>query len=200
MGLALFLLLTASSCAGLLSGAPHELKCVSWNVNGVAKLRCSIHEKKFLASFDVVFLQETYAGSFEDTLTLEGFIPHHQVGRPTTRRYQWGVSSYLRIDAFVGGIIRRLPTPMDWMVVSRWSQESDRGVVFVNIYLPVHSDGFGSNEVQSALAFLNSLRSDYPADGFILGGDFNVDRWRTSEQRSSGVTIPTTVRLVTSPL
>jgi hypothetical protein len=134
------------------------------------------NERCFLAGFDVVFLQETFSGSLEDTLELDGFIPHHQLGRPTLRRYQWGLSTFLRINAFVGGIIRRLPCPVDWIVVSRWQRSTDVGLMLINVYLPVHSDGFSSHDSNAALAFIESLRVDFPGDSFLLGGDLNVDR------------------------
>ncbi len=183
----------------LSSGAPETFKCVSWNVNGVEKLRASRNDLQFLASFDVIFLQETYSGTAEAVLDIDGFIPHHQLGRPTPRRpnhHQWGVSTLMKIEAFVGGVIRRIPSPVDWLVVSRWCQSSDVGIVMVNIYLPVHSDGFTSTDSQAALSFIETLRSDFPADAILLGGDFNVDRWRVDEYRSNGVTIPTSTRLV----
>jgi exonuclease III len=180
----------------LSSAVPSSFKCVTWNVNGAAKLNTQDNERKFLAGFDVVFLQETYSGSSDAVFNLDGYIPHHQLGRPTLRRFQWGVSTLMRIEAFVGGVICRIPCPVDWMVVSRWRTESDLGLLLVNVYHPVHSDGFDVLESQTALAFLSTLRDDFPGDGFILGGDLNIDRWRIQEQRASGQTISTNTRLV----
>ncbi len=60
------------------SGASRSFKCVTWNVNGVQKLRSDRNVLAFLARFDVVLLQETYSGSSEDVLNLEDFIPNHQ--------------------------------------------------------------------------------------------------------------------------
>jgi exonuclease III len=178
------------------AGPSPRFKCVTWNVNGVEKLRCKRHELNFLASFDVVLLQETYSGTNEDVLNLEGFIPHHQLGRLTTRRTQWGVSTFFRIDAFAGGVIRRIPSPVDWMVVSRWQHASDVGLIVANVYNAIHSDCYSPQDTQSVLAFLSSLRNDFPADGILLGGDLNVDRWRVAEQRNAGCVIPTATRLV----
>jgi exonuclease III len=177
-------------------GSPPRFKCVTWNVNGVEKIRCDRNVLTFLAGFDIVLLQETYSATNEDVLSLAGFIPHHQLARPTTRRAVWGVTTFFRIDSFVGGIIRRIPSPVDWMIVSRWQHTSDVGLIVVNIYHAIHSDGFSQSDTQTALAFLVSLQNDFPADGFLMGGDLNVDRWRVEDQRSSGITIPTSIRLV----
>jgi hypothetical protein len=178
------------------NGVPTRFKCVTWNVNGVEKLRCKRFELNFLASFDIVLLQETFSGTNEDVLSIDGFIPHHQLGRPTTRRAKWGVSTFFRIDSFVGGVIRRIPSPVDWMVVSRWQHASDVGLIVINIYHAIYSDGYSARDTQAVLAFLHTLRNDFPADGLLLGGDLNVDRWRVADQRASGAIIPTSIRLV----
>jgi exonuclease III len=170
--------------------APLSLRCLSWNVNGVAKLKLKQHEMHLMLSHDVVLLQETFCSTRESVLDLPGFIPHHQLGR----RHQWGLSSFMRIEAFTGGTLHRVPCPFDWMVVSRWRRESDLGLVIVNIYLPVHTDGFGRSDAEAALVFLGTLRSDFPTDGFIMGGDLNVDLWRVQEHRLSGRQIPTSTR------
>jgi hypothetical protein len=154
------------------------------------------NELNFLTSFDIVFLQETYLGTRDSVLDLDGYIPHHQLGRQTPRRYQWGVTTLMRIEAFAGSVICRIPSPVDWIVASRWRHESDIGLVMINIYHPVHSDGYSPQDSQTVLAFVNSLRIDFPGDGFVLGGDFNVDRWRVNEQQSAGLPIPTASRLV----
>jgi hypothetical protein len=65
----------------------------------------------------------------------------------------------------------------------------------INTYLPAHSDGFSRQEMNSALAFIDSLRLDFPGDSFLMGGDLNVDKWRTTEQRARGQTITTRTRL-----
>jgi exonuclease III len=78
-------------------GAPPRFKCVTWNVNGVEKLKDDGNVLAFLGGFEIILLQETYSGSNEDVLHLNGFIPHHQLARPTTRRAVWGVSTFFRI-------------------------------------------------------------------------------------------------------
>ncbi len=162
--LLLFLSATPSS-----SGAPVSLNCVTWNVNGVDKLRNMENEQRFLARFDVIFLQETYSGAQDSVFDLDGYIPHHQFGRPTLRRYQWGVSTLMRISSFVGGSIRRISCPVDWMVISRWQRSTDIGLTLINVYLPAHSEGFSRQDANSALSFIDSLRLDFPGDSFFVG-------------------------------
>ncbi len=171
---------------------PITLKGVSWNVNGVQKLKTTNHDLKFMGSFDVVMLQEMFSTTRDATLDLDGFIPHHQLGR----RHQWGLTSLFRIEAFVGGSLHRLPCPYDWMVVSRWRMPSDLGLIFVNVYLPANTDRFGRSDADSALVFIQSLRDDFPADGFLLCGDLNVDTWRLVVQRAEGHTISNRARSV----
>jgi hypothetical protein len=158
-------------------GAPTSLKCVSWNINGAEKLKTTESDRKFLGEFDVIFLQETYSGAPESVVDLEGYIPHHQLGRPTLRRFQWGLSTLMRITSFVGGSIRRIASPVDWMVISRWQRTTDVGLLLINVYLPAHSDGFGVSDASAALAFIDSLRTDFRGDSFLIGGDINVDRY-----------------------
>ncbi len=173
-----------------------SLKAVSWNVNGVGKLRTMPPEREFLASFDRILLRETYTLSPELAFELDGFIPHHQMGRYTSRRPSWGLTTLWKIDSIVGGALCRIPSPVDWIVVSRWKWDTDMGLLVANIYLPIHTQGFGPADVDVAIAFFGSLRSDFPADRLLIGGDLNVDPWRICEQRASGEDIPSRVRLV----
>ncbi len=179
-----------------LSNHTRSLRVVTWNVNGATKLRQMPPERDFLASFDLILLQETYTLSPELAFELDGFIPHHQLGRYTTRRPSWGLTTLWKIDAIVGGVLCRIPSPADWIVVSRWKWGSDVGLMVVNIYLPIHTNGFGPADADTAITFLGSLRSDFPADHFLLGGDLNVDPWRIHDQRLAGEVIPSRVRLV----
>jgi exonuclease III len=173
-----------------------KLNAVSWNLNGVDKLQLYQHERDLLASYDIVLLQETFSLTADAAYNIPGFIPHHQLGRYTTRRPQWGVSTFWRINAIVGGILLRLPSPFEWIVVSRWKSPNDIGLLVVNVYLPIHTDGFTRIESNNAVSFIASLRADFPADRFILGGDLNVDPWKIQEKRANGLPISTRSRLV----
>jgi hypothetical protein len=173
-----------------------SLKAVTWNVNGAGKLRTMPPERDFLASFDLILLQETYTLSPELAFELDGFIPHHQLGRYTSRRPSWGLTTLWKIESIVGGVLCRIPSTADWMMVSRWKWDSDVGLLVVNIYFPIHTKGIGQVDVDTAIAFLGSLRSDFPADRFLIGGDLNVDPWRIADQRASAQDIPSRVRFV----
>jgi exonuclease III len=183
-------------CAFTAQAAPPRLKCVTWNVNGAGKLKSMVDELTFLSSFDIIFLQETFTGSIESALDIPGFIPHHQLGRSAPRGTRWGLSTFLKIDAFVGGVICRIPSPVDWLVASRWRMDTNLGLLLVNVYLPVHTDGFSPTGSQQALSFIKTLRLDFPGDGLLIGGDLNVDRWRVSDQRALGSVISSNTRSV----
>jgi exonuclease III len=167
-----------------------NLRGISWNVNGVQKLKVANRELQFLVSFDIILLQETFSTTRDSTLDLHGFIPHHQLGR----HHQWGLSSLFKIDAFTGGTLHRIACPFEWLIVSRWRQSTDLGFLVVNAYVPTHTDGFTRTDADGAIVFLRSLLDDFPSDGFILGGDLNVDTWRVSTQRNEGRVISSRTR------
>jgi hypothetical protein len=97
----------------------------------------------------------------------------------------------------VGGTLLRIPCPFEWIVVSRWKTQNDIGLLVANVYLPIHSEGFTRIEADHAFAFIASLRADFPADRFILGGDLNVDPWNLEAKRANGLQISTRSRLAT---
>jgi exonuclease III len=181
-----------------ISGAPNrtnfDLGCVSWNVNGAAKLSSLTPVLGFLERFDVVMLQETYTTSPENGFELEGFIPYHVLARVTRSKPSCGLTTLLKINTFVGGTLKPLPCPADWFQVIRWRSSSDRGILFINVYFAVHTTGFDASDARLAISFLTTLRSDYPGDSMFLGGDLNYDPWRTQEQRNSKITIPAKTR------
>jgi hypothetical protein len=82
----------------------------------------------------------------------------------------------MRITSFMGGSIRRIPCPVDWIVVSRWQLSTDVGLMLINVYLPIHSKSFTSHDSNTTLAFIESLHLDFRGDSFLLGGDINIDR------------------------
>jgi exonuclease III len=173
-----------------------DLRGVSWNVNGVQKLKVANRDLQFLASFDIILLQETFSTTRDATLDLHGYIPHHQLGR----RHQWGLSSLFKIETFTGGTLHRIACPVEWLIVSRWRQSTDLGLIVVNAYVPTHTNGFTRTDTDCATIFLRSLLDDFPSDGFILGGDLNVDTWRVSTQRNEGRVISSRTRLAWIPI
>ncbi len=185
----LLFLFSTSAVRGGPTSYPLDLKCVSWNVNGAAKFSALTPELRYLEQFDVVLLQETFTTSPENGLDLAGFIPFHVMGRVTGGCPSWGLSTLLKIDTFVGGTLKPVRSPMDWIQVTRWRTESDRGILFINIYVAVHTAGFTVSDTRAALDFFDSLRADFPADCVLMGGDMNADSWRLVDQRNSGVPI-----------
>ncbi len=180
VSLFIFLWLPALTFAVTLSG-------ITWNTNGAGKLRDRVHQLARLRSVDVVFLQETLHTSYDSCLLLEGFVGHHVLATPTDGRPSQGLSSFFRIGAFVDGSISRVSVPVDWLLVSRC------GVLFINVYVPLHS-----KPLPSELDFLRDtildLQSCFPGDIIIMGGDFNHDPWRNTERRARGQTLSPLVR------
>lgn len=101
-----------------------NVSLVSWNVNGAAKFRGYYPELQYLQTFDVILLQETFTVDERASLEFDGYITFHTPARPTRRRPQWGMASYFRIASFVGGHLRSVQSPSDWIQVisgSWWS-------------------------------------------------------------------------------
>jgi hypothetical protein len=119
------------------------LKAVSWNLNGAAKFRDLFPERQYLQSFDVVFLQETFSTDDASPYELDGFIAYHSPARFTGGRPQWGMTSLVKIASVVGGRLCPLPVPSEWILACRWARPSGLGVIFVNVYIPVHSKRSG---------------------------------------------------------
>ncbi len=100
-------------------GEPVEfnLSAVSWNVNGAAKLRTYPAELRYLATFDAILLQETFSLHEHLAFELDGFIAFHTEARPTGGRPSWGMSSLFKMSSFVGGRLRTVMSPCDWLQV-----------------------------------------------------------------------------------
>ncbi len=161
-----------------------KLSVVSWNVNGAAKFSYLPAEREFLRSHDVVFLQETF--SRENTLLdLAGFCSHHVMARRSTgTKTFWGLSTFLKTSKFVDGYIKREFSPCDWILISRWMRGAARpGIIFFNVYIPVHTNGFTPGEVSTLTQCAMDMLQRFPGDKFVFGGDFNLDRLRFHSQR-----------------
>ncbi len=94
-----------------------NLSLVTWNVNGAAKFRGYLPELQYMNTFDVIFLQETFTVDARPSIELDGYITFHTPARPTARRPQWGMTSFFRISSFVGGHLRSVQSPCDWLQV-----------------------------------------------------------------------------------
>jgi exonuclease III len=181
------LLLCASVVLWARATPPVEwpLKAVTWNVNGVSKIRDQLTDHQYLKSFDVVLLQETFSTADTTVYELDGYISFHSLARVTGGRPQWGMTSLISIPSVVGGRLYSLRVPSEWMLACRWVRPSGLGVLIVNIYIPVHSkkSGITPQDIEQLSLFFRDLSSSFPGDTIICGGDFNVDRWRLSHPR-----------------
>ncbi len=173
-------------CVGFgAQAAPNEaatsrnLSVVTWNVNGVKKFRHRPNEVSFIRSHDIVLLQETFARDDHDLLELQGFYSHHARALPRSgSRNVWGLSSYFKVETFADGFWTKSFSPVDWLLISRWKSRASTGVTVFNVYLPVHTSGISVNEVLVLQQTFSDLLSLYPGDIFLLGGDFNHDRFK----------------------
>jgi hypothetical protein len=113
-----FLLCSAIGSLAIPSPLELTLKCLSWNVNGAQKLASYTPELGYLEEFDVILLQETFTTNQEHGLDLPGYIPYHVLGRLTGGRPSCGLTTLLKIGSFVGGTMRAIPSPLDWLQVT----------------------------------------------------------------------------------
>jgi hypothetical protein len=96
----------------------------------------------------------------------------------------------------VNGALHRILSPFDWTVVSRWARPSLPGAIFINTYLPIHSDGVTRSEVIAFCDYVLDLMRSNPGAAFLLGGDMNFDPWRNEEDRIHLYPIPPLQRCV----
>jgi exonuclease III len=164
-----------------------ELSIASWNVNGVRKFRHLPHEVSYLASHDIVLLQETFSREDGELFELRGFYSHHQraLPRPGGRNI-WGLSSFFKTTAFTDGFWLKIYSAADWLLISRWkSPGRAAGIMVINVYIPIHTSGFASHDVSLLRTTTGDLLTQFPGDIFILGGDFNLDCFGGSQTTTS---------------
>jgi hypothetical protein len=136
---------------------------LSWNTNSAEKLRDVPSALRLLRSADCVFLQETLHTSLDQCILLEGFVGHHVLATHTQGRPSQGLSSFFRIDAFTEGCISRLTVVPDWLLVSRWARPLLPGVLFVNVYVPLHS-GVTNADLDLLRETLRDLENAFPGN------------------------------------
>jgi exonuclease III len=117
---------------------------VTWNLNGTRKYLSNLAVLAFLATFGVIFLQETFetAGSLASSdLTLPGFVPRERrATRGPIGRGKGGLKTLLNGRLFGHGRITEIASALDDMLVVRWSVDNRPGILFVNLYVPRHSE------------------------------------------------------------
>jgi endonuclease/exonuclease/phosphatase family metal-dependent hydrolase len=70
------------------------------------------------------------------------------------------------------------------MLATRWARPLAPGILFINVYVPLHS-GVTPTDLDQFRDMIESLRNSFQGDSLVLGGDFNFDPWRFEERRAS---------------
>jgi exonuclease III len=184
MWLAFFFLAHVASAVVIEDVTTRDLSVVTWNVNGVKKFRQHPSELKYLRDHDIVLLQETFSREDADLLELPGFYSHHMraLPRPGCRNI-WGISSFFRVDAFQDGFWVKVFSPVEWLLISRWKTPAVTGITVLNVYVPIHTSGYTAADAALLQQTIEDLLSNSPGDMFVIGGDFNHDRFKTNEAR-----------------
>jgi exonuclease III len=117
---------------------------VTWNLNGTRKFLVNTAVLAFLSTFAVIFLQETFevpgARPCHD-LNLQGFVPRERrATRGPLGRGVGGLKTFLNGRLFGHGLITEIGTLLENVLVVRWSDDSNPGILFINVYVPRHSD------------------------------------------------------------
>jgi hypothetical protein len=123
---------------------------VTWNLNGTRKYLVNTAVLAFLTTFAVVFLQETFevtGGAASRDLHLPGFIPRERrATRGPLGRAVGGLKTLLNGRVFGHGLIVEIASLLPDVLLTRWSPQQGPGILFVNVYVPRHSDdGIKSN-------------------------------------------------------
>jgi exonuclease III len=117
---------------------------VTWNLNGTRKFLANTAVLAFLATFSVIFLQETFEVSGArpaDDLNLPGYVPRERrATRGHLGRGVGGLKTLLNGRVFGHGLITEVNTLLEDLLVVRWSADREPGFLFLNIYVPRHSE------------------------------------------------------------
>jgi hypothetical protein len=117
---------------------------VTWNLNGTRKFLANTAVLLFLSAFGIIFLQETFeiVGSRPcDDLNLPGFIPRERrATRGTRGRGKGGLKTLLNGRLFGHGLIDNVSSLIEDILVVRWSDGQQPGLLLVNVYVPRHAD------------------------------------------------------------
>ena len=154
----------------------------SWNVNGLRKVITALSIGVIFPFLVHVFLaQETFAVNTKlKPPLIPGFVGFHLDAIKATwgrGRASSGLSSFFSEALFAHGKLKQEPLPLTWVLPVTWILTSGSGLVFINLYVPLYTRGFDSTDINLFERFVRSLRQELPNDNFILGGDFNLDRF-----------------------
>ncbi len=130
--------------ARLFSIIEMNVRGVTWNLNGTRKFLANTAVLAFLSTFSVIFLQETFEVSGSrpaDDLNLPGYVPRdRRATRGPRGRGVGGLKTLLNGRVFGHGLITEVNTLLEDLLVVRWSANQEPGFLFLNIYVPRHSE------------------------------------------------------------
>jgi hypothetical protein len=86
---------------------------------------------------------------------------------------------------------------VDWILVTRWAKPLLPGLLFINVYVPLHS-GATNDDLNHLPNTVRELQRSYPGDTIVMGGDFNLDPWRCQERRAAQVPMTPQTRYLES--
>ncbi len=135
---------------------------VTWNLNGTRKYLVNTAVLAFLATFAVVFLQETFevtGGRPSRDLNLPGYVPRERrATRGARGRAIGGLKTLLNGRVFGHGLITEIATLLPEILVVRWSPDRGPGILFVNVYVPRHSDDGTPLNFIMTVPFVSAIR------------------------------------------
>jgi hypothetical protein len=68
--------------------------------------------------------------------------------------------------------------PVWWALAVRWERVTARSVIFVNVYVAMHTQGVDHVDLDIFTNYINELRAERGEDELIVLGDLNADRFR----------------------
>jgi exonuclease III len=134
----------------------------SWNVNGARKLKPFFqNQNRAFVQTDVFMLQETWIADESEQLVLCDFIAFHEAAVPANGRNVMGLSSFFRLTTFSGGTMEQLQSPLPWVLAVRWLPSNGKGVIFVNIYAAIHTQGVLQSDVDELCDFFDNIQESF---------------------------------------
>ncbi|HEX3692454.1 MAG TPA: exodeoxyribonuclease III [Solirubrobacteraceae bacterium] len=151
----------------------HNLRVVSWNVNGIRARMPRIAELLRRERPDILCLQETrcpFRHFPHQRLQRLGYRAEHSPGRPNG-----GVAILVRSDHRVSRRTLALAGRHE-MAAGRWLETTCAGLTLGTVYVPAHNERREHFEA-GKLAFLEAVASQACRDHYhplLITGDFNV--------------------------
>ncbi len=123
-------------------------------------------------------LQETWAASDVEQLSITNYVGFHAEAMPSHGHPVAGLSTYFKMETFVHGRLVKLLSPVFWALIVRWTGDDNRGLIVVNVYAAMHTQGVQPSDFELLFEAIDDLRASNGADDIIILGDLNSDRFR----------------------